>query len=167
MTFSAPFAVTILNEQPPFDAIQGFNLESSIYNAFIIDYSIIAINNDQNGYSRIGTMYVESRGAAEDLNLAEAVIIKDEYASQWEINSPPLDSSNIPIGPVAPGGVQAPGNFLIYEPKFGVRYNNNSIEFFLEEYQDLVFRGADVTTHNINADLAIKYSIRRWSSTDV
>jgi hypothetical protein len=164
VTFSAPFALSILNEQPPFVGIQGFSLETAIYNAFIIDYSIIAINNPLNQYSRIGTMYVESRGAAEQLNDPDAVIIKDEYASQWDINSPPIDGSSVPIGPSE--GLP-PNGFLIYEPKFGVRYTSGRIEFFLEEYPELLLRGAAVTTHNINADLAIKYSVRRWSSTDV
>lgn len=157
LTYSAPFNIIILNEQNPGDPIEDFTLEANRYDSFIIDYTIVDDNTNNNEYQRSGQLRVQV--LQESPFPQTAVTVDDDYTSQWDIIDPPLDSSNDPIG-----GSTDPNT--IYEPKFGAEYVGGSIRFFLEEYQDLVNLGADNTAHSLNTDLAVKYVFRRWSSTE-
>ena len=164
LTYAALFQVLILNEQDPNAPINNFVLESTRYNNFIIDYTIVDRNSTSNRYSRTGQMRVEVR---DDIDTTD-ITLYDEYSSQYEINDPLLaPNSGVPGGTV--GGINDYGNdeSRIIEPKFRADFVDNGIRFFIEEQPLLDSLGAGITIHSINADLVLRYVYRRWSSTDI
>lgn len=117
-------------------------LEASLYDSFIVEYSIAEDSGQINKYSRIGTMQVSAR--TDFTNSADAVILRDQFSSQWDVNhSDP-----------------------IVEPKFGARLVNGQVQIFLEsQYRDPSNPApGDVITYSIGSNLRIKYIYKRWLS---
>ena len=116
-----------------------FRLPIAVYNSHSIEYTINSFGSTAiDTYSRVGSMLVVSNAAINDS------AINDRFSSVWvKVDGAP-----------------------IVEPRFYVEIVGSDVVFKLEQqYRDILNQlPGDTLAHSFDADLLMKFNIKRWSS---
>ena len=119
------------------------SFETSVYNTFVLDYTLVEQSGSVNKYLRTGTMHISARPDFTS-DPTNAVILSDRFSSTWEVtHSDP-----------------------IVEPKFEATMSGSSAIVKMDlQYSDPANPGSGTVVHSIGSNLKMKYVVRRWSST--
>ena len=139
LSFPATTQAIILRSQT--HSTEVFRLPISIYNAYTVEYSINSFGSTAiDTYSRIGSMLAVSNTDIDQ------VAINDRYSSVYEkVDGQP-----------------------VVEPRFYAEIDANDIVFKMEE-QPRNWENptpGDTVAHTFDADLLVKFVVRRWSSLE-
>lgn len=141
-TYESLEVVTILESNDQNDVI--ISLDASVYNTFVIDYTITETAGLPNKYLRMGTMQISAR-PDWTTSPTTAVVFGDRFSSSWD-----LTHSN-----------------PVVEPKFEATMNGNFIELKMDlQYSDPANPTVgQEAVHTLQSTLRMKYVAKRWSST--
>jgi hypothetical protein len=141
-TYESLEVVTILESNNQNDVI--ISLDASVYNTFVLDYTITESAGLPNKYLRMGTMQISAR-PDWTTSPTTAVVFGDRFSSSWD-----LTHSN-----------------PVVEPKFEATMNGNFIELKMDlQYSDPANPTVgQEAVHTLQSTLRMKYVAKRWSST--